>query len=59
MKILWKAEKKKIFKHMQSKTASKVKEVSKGDELQCQERVNKWNYLQYNVIVCDDILFII
>lgn len=44
---------------MQSKTASKVKEVSKGDELQCQERVNKWNYLQYNVIVCDDILFII
>lgn len=50
---------KKKFKHMQSKTASKVKEVSKGDELQCQERVNKWNYLQYNVIICNDILFII
>jgi len=58
MKVPWKAEKKK-FKHMQSKTASKVKEVSKGDELQCQERVNKWNYLQYNVIICNDILFII
>lgn len=44
---------------MQSKTASKVKEVSKGDELQCQSRVNKWNYLQYNIIICNDILFII
>lgn len=50
---------KKKIKHMQSKTASKVKEVSKGDELQCQSRVNKWNYLQYNIIICDDILFII
>lgn len=48
---------KKEIKHMQSKTASKVKEVSKGDELQCQSRVNKWNYLQYNVIIRNDILF--
>lgn len=60
MKVLWKAEKKKKkIKHMQSKTASEVKEVSKGDELQCQSRVNKWNYLQYNVIIRNDILFII
>lgn len=51
-------ESEKKNKHMQSKTASKVKEVSKGDELQWQSRVNKWNYLQYNIIICD-ILFII
>lgn len=44
---------------MQSKTASKVREVSKGDELQCRSRVNKWNYLQYNIIICNAILYII